>query len=90
MVSALATMGLCLVVEELSRVCGAVAVSYAASALGTYTLIDYGSEAQKKKYLPKVASGEIIAAFGLTEASAGSDAGNMKTTAQKSCGWLSP
>jgi butyryl-CoA dehydrogenase len=73
---------LCLVVEELSRVCSAVAVSYAATALGAYAIILYGSEEQKQKYLPAIASGKI-AAFGVTESTAGSDPGGVKTTAQK-------
>ncbi|MFH1651749.1 MAG: acyl-CoA dehydrogenase family protein [Chloroflexota bacterium] len=74
---------LCLVVEELSRVCGGVAVSYAASALGCYTLMDFGSEEQKKKYLPDVAAGEKLTAFALTESTAGSDASAIRTTAEK-------
>jgi len=74
---------LCLVVEELSRVCSGVAVSYAASGLGTITLLEYGTDEQKKKYLPDIAAGRKLAAFGLTEADAGSDAGGIKTTAQK-------
>ena len=52
-----------------------------ASALGTIPIILFGTEEQKKKYLPRLASGEILAAFGLTEANAGSDAGGIKTTA---------
>jgi len=74
---------LCLVVEELSRVCSAVAVSYAASALGCFTLMDYGTEAQKRKYLPDIASGKRLTAFALTEPTAGSDAAAIKTTAEK-------
>ncbi len=74
---------LCLVVEELSRVCSAVAVSYAASSLGIMTLLEYGSEAQKKKYLPDIAAGNRLGAFALTEPTAGSDAGAIKTTAEK-------
>jgi len=74
---------LCLVVEELSRVCSAVAVSYAASALGCMTLMEYGTEEQKQKYLPDIASGKKIGAFAVTEPTAGSDAGNIKTTAEK-------
>lgn len=77
------TLELCLVTEELSRVCSAVAVSYAASALGTFILMDFGSEEQKRKYLPEVAAGRKLAAFALTEPQAGSDAGNIKTTADK-------
>jgi len=67
--------------EELSRVCSGVAVSYAASALGSLTLLEYGSEAQKQKYLPDIASGQRLAAFALTEETAGSDASAIKTTA---------
>ena len=74
---------LCLVMEELSRVCSGVAISYAASAMGSYTLIDFGSEALKKKYLPDIASGKKLAAFALTESTAGSDAGAIRTTAEK-------
>ena len=73
---------MCLVVEELSRACGGISLCYAASALGTIPIILYGSEEQKKKYLPKLAAGEIVAAFGLTEAGAGSDAAGIKTTAK--------
>ncbi|HOB22705.1 MAG TPA: acyl-CoA dehydrogenase family protein, partial [Bacillota bacterium] len=70
-----------LVVEELSRACSGVAVSYAASGLGSYPILLFGSEEQKQKYLPDVASGAKLAAFGLTEANAGSDAGAIETTA---------
>lgn len=74
---------LCLVTEELSRVCGGVAVSYAASALGTDPIMLFGNEEQKKKYLPDLASGKKIAAFAVTEPNAGSDAGAIETTARK-------
>ena len=74
-------LDLCIVVEELSRVCSGVAVSYAASGLGTFTLLEFGTDEQRKKYLPDIASGRKLAAFGLTEAEAGSDAGGIKTTA---------
>ena len=77
---------LCLVVEELSRVCSGVAVSYAASALGCMTLMEYGTEEQKQKYLPDIASGKKLAAFAITEPTAGSDASNIKTTAEKVAG----
>ncbi len=73
---------LCLAVEELSRACLAVATSYAANALGTYPLLLYGSEEQKKKYLPDIATGKRLVAFGLTEANAGSDAAGIQTTAK--------
>ncbi|OIO81305.1 MAG: acyl-CoA dehydrogenase [Candidatus Omnitrophica bacterium CG12_big_fil_rev_8_21_14_0_65_43_15] len=74
---------LAIVTEELSKACGGIAVCYAASALGTYPIILYGNEEQKKKYLPDLAAGKKIAAFGLTEAGAGSDAGAIATTAKK-------
>lgn len=76
-------MELCLVTEELSRICGGIAVSYAASALGAFPILLLGSDEQKKKYLPDIASGAKLAAFGLTEPDAGSDAGSIKTTARK-------
>ena len=79
-------LDLCLVVEELSRVCSGVAVSCAASALGSFTLLEYGTEEQKRKYLPDIASGRKLTAFALTEATAGSDAGGIKTTAQRTSG----
>ncbi len=74
---------LCLVVEELSRICSGVAISYAATALGCATLVDYGTDEQKQKYLPPIAAGSRLAAFALTEPTAGSDAGAIKTTAEK-------
>jgi len=77
---------LCLVIEELSRVCAGIAISYAASALGSFTLLEYGSEEQKRKYLPDIASGKRLAAFALTEATAGSDASAIKTTASREKG----
>jgi len=79
-------LDLCLVVEELSRVCSAVAVSYAAVALGSFILLEYGTEEQKKKYLPDIASGKRLTAFALTEETAGSDASAIRTTADKVSG----
>ena len=76
-------LDLCLVVEELSRVCSGVAVSYAATALGSFALLGFGSEDQKRRYLPDIAAGKRLAAFGLTEPTAGSDAAAIKTTAEK-------
>ena len=69
--------------EELSRACGSIALSLAATALGTFPILLYGNPDQKKKYLPDLAAGKKLAAFALTEAEAGSDAGNIKTTAKK-------
>jgi alkylation response protein AidB-like acyl-CoA dehydrogenase len=80
------TLDLCLVVEELSRACAGVAVSYAASALGSSAILQFGSEEQKQKYLPDVADGKRLTAFGLTEPTAGSDAAGIRTTAEKVSG----
>ncbi len=74
---------LCLVVEELSRVCPGVAISYAGSLLGSFALLEYGDEEQKRRYLPDIAGGKRLAAFAVTEAEAGSDIGNIKTTATR-------
>lgn len=71
----------CLVVEELSRVESGTAISFAATWLGITPILLAGNEEQKRRYLPKVASGQLLAAFALTEAEAGSDAGNIRTTA---------
>jgi len=76
-------LDLCITTEELSRACAGIAVCYAASALGTFPIILFGNEEQKKKYLPDLASGKKIAAFALTEPEAGSDASAIKTTAKK-------
>jgi len=72
---------ICLAAEELSRGDLSVATSYAASGLGAIPILMVGNEEQKKKYLPQLASGGKLAAFGLTEAEAGSDAGSIRTTA---------
>jgi alkylation response protein AidB-like acyl-CoA dehydrogenase len=74
---------LCIATEEFSKACGGIAVSYAASALGAYPIILYGTEEQKQRYIPDIASGKKLTAFGLTEAGAGSDAGAVSTTAKK-------
>ncbi len=74
---------LCVATEELSKGCGGIAVCYAASALGTYPIILFGNEEQKKKYLPDLASGKKLAAFAITEPAAGSDASAIQTTAKK-------
>ena len=71
----------CLAVEQLAYGCIAVTTTFAASALGGYPIVMFGSDEQKKKYLPDIASGARLAAFGLTEAGAGSDAAGIKTTA---------
>jgi len=72
---------LSLITEELSRACGGIALSVAASALGTFPIVISGNEQQKKKYLPDLADGKYLAGFCLTEPEAGSDAGAIKTKA---------
>jgi alkylation response protein AidB-like acyl-CoA dehydrogenase len=70
-----------LALEQLGRGCIGVGTAFAASSLGIYPILISGAEEQKKKYLPDVASGRKFAAFGLTEANAGSDASGIQTTA---------
>ena len=70
-----------LALEQLGRGCIGVATAFAASSLGIYPILIAGSEEMKQKYLPSVATGEKFAAFGLTEANAGSDASGIQTTA---------
>ncbi|MGQ9498877.1 MAG: acyl-CoA dehydrogenase family protein [Dissulfurimicrobium sp.] len=72
---------MCLALEELAYGCIAVTTTFAASALGSYPILLFGSEDQKERYLPGIASGKILSAFGLTEANAGSDAAAIQTTA---------
>jgi butyryl-CoA dehydrogenase len=76
-------LNLCLVVEELSKACGGVGVLFAVNALGSFPLILAGTEEQKSRYLPPIARGEKLIAFGLSEKLAGSDAGSLKTRARR-------
>jgi short-chain 2-methylacyl-CoA dehydrogenase len=77
------TLSYAIAVEELTRIDSSVAITVAAHhSLGTLPIYYYGSEEQKREWLPELASGEKLAAFGLTEAGAGSDAGNTRTTAE--------
>jgi butyryl-CoA dehydrogenase len=75
-------MEMCIVVEELCRVDGAAGLCYAACGLGAFPILVGGTDEQKKKYLPRLAAGEL-AAFAITEASAGSDSSNVKTRARR-------
>lgn len=79
----LGVFGLSLAVEEMSKICGGITLAMAATALGTFPLLLYGNKEQKSKYLPDIASGKLLSAFGLTEANAGSDAGSIQTKAVK-------
>jgi alkylation response protein AidB-like acyl-CoA dehydrogenase len=72
------------VIEEVAKVCGSIGLSVAAhNSLCTNHILEFGNEEQKKKYLPKLASGQWIGAWGLTEANTGSDAMRMKCVATK-------
>ncbi|HRH11633.1 MAG TPA: acyl-CoA dehydrogenase family protein [Bacteroidia bacterium] len=71
-------------ITELGSICGSIALSMAAhNSLGTGHILQFGNEEQKRKYLPKLASGEFIGAWGLTEAGTGSDAMRMKCVAKQ-------
>ncbi|MEA1971832.1 MAG: acyl-CoA dehydrogenase family protein [Candidatus Cloacimonadota bacterium] len=74
---------LAIVTEELCKVDAGIGLAFGATGLGMYPILLSGSEEQKQKYLPQIASGERLAAFALTEANAGSDAGGIETTATK-------
>ncbi len=74
---------LAIATEELSWGCGGIALAFAATGLGAFPILLYGTDEQKAKYLPDIASGKKLCAFALTEAEAGSDAGGIKTSAKK-------
>lgn len=76
-------MEMAIATEELSWGCGGISLAFAATGLGTYPILLYANEEQKKRYLPDIAAGKKLAAFCITEAEAGSDAGGIKTTAVK-------
>ncbi len=78
------TMALVIAIEELGKICSSTAATMMAhTSLGTAPIYVFGTEEQKKKYIPKLSSGEMLGAFGLTEPNAGSDAGATETTAVK-------
>jgi len=78
------TVSYSIAVEELSRVCGSTGITIAAhNSLGTFPIYKFGTEEQRKKYLPRGTGGGELLAFGLTEPEAGSDAGATKSTAVK-------
>lgn len=75
-------MSYALLIEELSRNCASTGVFVSAhTSLGVWPILNFGTEAQKQKYLPKMASGELIGCFCLSEPNAGSDAGSLTTQA---------
>ena len=72
------------IVSEIAKVCGSIGLSVAAhNSLCTGHILQFGTEEQKQKYLPKLASAEFIGAWGLTEPNTGSDAGNMRCVAEE-------
>lgn len=72
------------ILDEISKVCGSIGLSVAAhNSLCTNHILSFANESQKQKYLPKLATGEWIGAWGLTETGSGSDAGGLSTVAQK-------
>jgi butyryl-CoA dehydrogenase len=80
--AALDTISYAITIEEISRVCAAVGLCVTVhNSVGAYPIVQFGTEEQKQKFLPLLASGEYIGAFCLTEANAGSDAGAVETTA---------
>ena len=77
------TLSLVIAIEEIGKVCTSTAVTMMAhTSLGTGPIAYFGTEVQKEKYLSKLAKGQILGAFALTEPNAGSDAGNTQTTAE--------
>ncbi|MCD7033071.1 acyl-CoA dehydrogenase family protein [Metabacillus sp. GX 13764] len=78
------TISFAIVTEELSRACGSAGITYSAHiSLGGAPIYLFGTEEQKREYLPKICSGESLGAFGLTEPNAGSDAGGTMTEAKE-------
>jgi alkylation response protein AidB-like acyl-CoA dehydrogenase len=88
--TALGALGIAVVVEEVARYDGSLALTVAShNGLGTSHIVRFGSEALRRKYLPALASGERLAAWGLTEPGSGSDAGAMRTRAvRKGDRWI--
>jgi alkylation response protein AidB-like acyl-CoA dehydrogenase len=83
--AAMSSVDYCICIEELARVCPAISLSVAAhNGLCTSHIGMFGTDAQKTQYLPRLVRGEVLGAWGLTEASAGSDAAGMRTMAVRS------
>ena len=78
------TISFMIAIEELARVCASHSITISAhTTLGTSPIVNFGTEEQKRRLVPRLASGKILGGFGLTEPGAGSDAGGTKTTAVK-------
>jgi alkylation response protein AidB-like acyl-CoA dehydrogenase len=74
-------LGVAVAAEEIAWACAATATNWGATPLGGYPIVIAGTDEQKRRYLPRLATGEILAAYSLSEASAGSDAASLQTTA---------
>src|ERR687889_160973 len=82
--SAMSAVDYCICIEELARVCPGVALSVAAhNGLCSAHIAMFGSDDQKRTFLPRLVSGRVLGAWGLTEAGAGSDAAGMRTIASR-------
>ena len=77
----LGALAVALVAEEIAWACAATATNWGATALGGYPILLAGTEEQKRRYLPRIAAGELLAAYSLSEPDAGSDAASLRTTA---------
>src|SRR5262245_53713548 len=82
--SGMSAVDYCICIEDLARVCPAIALSVAAhNGLCSSHITMFGNDAQKARYLPRLVKGDVLGAWGLTEANAGSDAAGMRTTAAR-------
>ena len=79
--SDMGALAVALVAEEIAWACAATATNWGATPLGGYPILLAGTEAQKRRYLPRIAAGELLAAYSLSEPDAGSDAASLRTTA---------
>jgi alkylation response protein AidB-like acyl-CoA dehydrogenase len=85
--SGLDTISFIIAIEELARVCASHSITISAhTTLGTSPIVNFGTAAQKERFVPRLASGRVLGGFGLTEPGAGSDAGGTKTTAVRKNG----
>ncbi|MEX2181017.1 MAG: acyl-CoA dehydrogenase [Gemmatimonadaceae bacterium] len=76
------TISFIIAIEELARVCASHSITISAhTTLGTSPIVNFGTDAQKKRWVPRLAGGKVLGGFGLTEPNAGSDAGGTQTTA---------